>query len=163
MNLPVGDIVSKDINMREIDNRKLIEGFYDKSFSGYLVFSLDGYDGIEEGVLLFKDGFLTAAFYEFDLHDITLFGDSAIPHVFNAIMAPGIVGDIVALTNQQVDLITAFNDKAKLKKPIGRKDFKWLIPKAYSSELSAGVLNQFTKKEEPKKDILRKFGLSGLT
>lgn len=162
MNLPVGDIISKGVNIREIDARKLIEGFYDKNFSGYIIATLEGFDGLEEGVLLFKEGFLAAALYEYDLYGVTVFGDGAVLHFFNALGAQYIVGDIVSLTNQQVDLITAFNDKSRLSRLVSKNDVSRLVPRAYSTELAKGVLSQFVKKEDSKKDIFKKFGLSSL-
>ncbi len=162
MNLPVGEIISKGVNIREIDVRKLIEGFYEKEFSGYLITALEGFDGVEEGVLLFKAGALNAAFYEYDLHGVTVFGDTSVLHVFNSLAAQFIIGDIVSLSDQQVDLITAFNDKSRLAKAVTKNDIQRLIPKAYSPELAKGVLSQYVKKEESKKDIFKKFGLTSL-
>ncbi len=162
MNLPVGEIISKGVSMREIDVRKLLEGFYEKEFSGYLIVTLEGFDGIEEGVLLFKGGSLDAAFYEYDLHGVTVFADAAVPHVFNSLAAPYVVGDIVSLSDQQVDLITAFNEKSKLARAVQKGDIQRLIPKAYSAEFAKSVLSQYVKKEESKKEIFKKFGLSSL-
>lgn len=162
LNLPVGEIISKGVNIREIDAKKLIEGFYEKEFSGYLIVTLEGFDGLEEGVLLFKAGVLHAVFYEYDLYGVTVFGDASVPHFFNCLAAPYLVGDIVSLSDQQVDLITAFNDKSRLAKTVGKNDLQRLIPKAYSTELAKSVLSQYVKKEESKKDIFKKFGLTTL-
>lgn len=162
MNLPVGEIISKGVNLREIDVRKLIEGFYEKEFSGYLITALEGFDGIEEGVLLFKAGVLSAAFYEYGLHGVTVFGDLGVLHMFNSLAAPFIIGDIVSLSDQQVDLITAFNEKSKIARAVTKNDIQKLIPKAFSPEPAKGVLSQFVKKEESKKDIFKKFGLTAL-
>ena len=63
MNLPIGEVVSQGINLKEVDGRRLVETFYDKNFSGYLVSTIEGFDGLEEGVLLFKGGSMAAAFY----------------------------------------------------------------------------------------------------
>ncbi len=162
LNLPVGEIISKGINLREIDVKKLIEGFYEKEFSGYLIVTLEGFDGLEEGVLLFKAGALNAAFYEYDLYGVTVFGDVAVSHFFNCLASPYLVGDIVSLSDQQVDLITAFNDKSRLGKTVAKNDFQRLIPKAYSAEFAKSVLSQYVRKEESKKDIFKKFGLTSL-
>ncbi|VVC00594.1 Uncharacterised protein [uncultured archaeon] len=162
MNLPVGDLISRGVNLREIDIKKLIDGFYEKSFSGYLIVTLEGFDGIEEGVLIFKEGTLNAAFYEYDLYGITVFGDSAIPHIFNSLVAPYLIGDIIALSDQQVDLIAAFNEKSRLAKPVQRNDVARLIPKSYSTDLAKSMLGQYLKKEDSKKEIFKKFGLTSL-
>jgi len=162
VNLPVGEVISRDLNLREMDVKRLVEGFFDKRFSGYLVATIDGYDGVEEGVLIFKEGSLIAALYEYDLHGITVFGTAALPHVFNSFAAVYVVADIVSLTNQQVELVTAFNDKSKLSKAVGRGEVGRLIPKVYSHEYAKAVLTDVVKKEESKVDIFKKLGLSGL-
>lgn len=162
MNLPVGEVISRGLNLREMDVKRLIEGFYDKRFSGYLVSTSEGYDGIEEGVLIFKEGAMLSVLYEYDLHGITVFGDSALPHVFNSFVAEFVVGDIVSLSNQQVDLVTAFNDKSKLAKAVARNEVGRLIPRVYSVEYARNVLRELVKKDESKADIFKKLGLSGL-
>ncbi len=162
MNMPVGEVISRNLNLREMDLRRLLEGFFDNKFSGYMVNTADGYDGLEEGILIFREGTLLAALYEYDLHGITVFGDSALAHVFNSFAAVYVVADIVSLTNQQVDLVTAFNDKSKLQKNVSKGDIGRLIPKVYSAEYARGVLTDVVKKEESKVDIFKKLGLSGL-
>lgn len=162
VNLPVGDIISKGLNLKEIDVRRLVEGLYEKAFSGYLVATLYGFDGVEEGILLFKDGALIAAIYEYELYGITVFGDSAVPHVFNSYAADFIVADIVALSNQQVDLVTAFNDKSKLQKPVQKGDVSRLMAKTFSKELARSVLTHIVSSTEDKAGIFKKLGLAGL-
>ncbi|HIH10147.1 MAG TPA: hypothetical protein HA254_05785 [Candidatus Diapherotrites archaeon] len=162
MNLPVGEVISRGLNLREMDLRRLLEGFYDKGFSGYIVATIDGYDGVEEGVLIFKDGGMVAALYDYDQHGLTVMGDGAMPHVFNSFAAEYVVADIVSLTNQQVDLVTAFNDKSKLLKVVGKSDVGRMIPRIYSAELAKSTLKELVKKDESKSELFKKLGLTGL-
>jgi len=162
MNLPVGEVISKGVDFREVDAKRLVQSFYDKSFSGYLVVTLEGYDGLEEGMVLFKDGVMAGAYYEYDLHGITVFGDQSVPHVFNSFAAEFVVGDIVSLSNQQVDLVTAFNDKAKIEVPVNKDDVMKLTPKVYSSQFAEGILINVIEKKASKKDVFKKLGLTEL-
>lgn len=162
LNLPVGEVISKGMNLREIDARKLLDGFYEKEFSGYLIITLEGFDGVEEGVVIFKEGSLTAAVYEYDLYGVTVFGDAAVNHFFNALAAQYIVGDVVSLSNQQVDLIIAFNEKSKLNRSVSKADIPKLMQRLFSTAPAKSVLGQYVKKEESKRDIFKKFGLAGL-
>ncbi|HZX19891.1 MAG TPA: hypothetical protein VFF13_02665 [archaeon] len=162
MNLPVGEVISQGVNFREIDSQRLVESFFDKKFSGYIVMTLQGFNGLEEGILLFKEGFLVGSIYEYDLQGLTVFGDSSIEHVFNAFAAEYVSADIVSLSNQQVDLVTAFNDKAKLHKVISKKDIGRSIPKVFSPQQAELVLKDFLGKKDSKKDIFKKLGLSSL-
>ncbi|MEK6958007.1 MAG: hypothetical protein AABW99_03450 [archaeon] len=162
MNLPVGEVISRGVNLKDVDAKRLIESFYDKKFSGYLVATLRGYDGLEEGVLLFKEGSLAASLFEYDFYGVTIFGDAAIPQVFNSFAATYVVADVVYLSNQQVDLVTAFNDKSRLTKEIKKSDVGRLIPNAYSADFAKQTLSQVVDKKESKKDIFKKLGLGGL-
>ncbi|HZX34604.1 MAG TPA: DUF2226 domain-containing protein [archaeon] len=163
MNLPIGEVVSQGINLKEVDGRRLVETFYDKNFSGYLVSTIEGFDGLEEGILLFKEGALAAAFYEYDFYGITVFGDSAVPQVFNSFAAKHVVADVVSLSNQQVDLVTAFNEKGKVSKNFSKSDVSRLIPRAFSEEFARNTLSEVVKEKESKKDIFKKLGLGGLS
>ena len=162
MNLPIGEMLSRGVNFKEVDGKKLVEGFFDKKFSGYLVVTLEGIDGIEEGIILFKEGRIVGAFYDYDLEGITVFGDTSIPHVFNSFAAEHVVADIVSLSNQQVDLVTAFNDKSKLEKPINRGQIRKLIPKVFSNQPAQSVLSEISSEKDSRKDIFKKLGLTGL-
>ncbi len=162
VNLPVGEVLSQGVDFNGVDARKLVESFYEKKFSGYLVMTLQGVKGVEEGILLFKEGSLVAAFYEYCLPGITVFGDASVPHVFNSFAGEFVAADIVSLSNQQVDLVTAFNDKSKLNKPVSKGDIPKMIPKVYSTKFAEGVLSQVDPGNSSKKDLFKKLGLSGL-
>ncbi len=105
---------------------------------------------------------MIAAIYEYEFYGITVFGDSAIPHVFNSYAADFIIADIVTLSNQQVDLVTAFNDKAKLQKPIQKSDIAKLMPKSFSKEFARSVLAHIVNSTDDKSNIFKKLGLAGL-
>ncbi|MAG18136.1 MAG: hypothetical protein CL944_01540 [Candidatus Diapherotrites archaeon] len=162
MNLPVGEVISQGVNFKEVDSKRLVQSLYEKNFSGYVIVAVEGYDGLEEGMLLFKQGKMVGAYHEYDLHGITVFGDDSITHVFNSFAAEYVVGDLVSLSNQQVDLVTAFNDKTKLEAPISKADIQKLIPKVYSSELAKNILSEVVQEKDNRKDVFKKLGLSGL-
>ncbi|MCR4335466.1 MAG: hypothetical protein NUV57_02925 [archaeon] len=162
MNLPVGEIISQGVNFNEVDSKRLVQSLFEKNFSGYLIVAAEGYDGLEEGMLLFKQGSLVGAYCEYDLHGITIFGDDSIIHVFNSFAASFVIGDLVSLSNQQVDLVTAFNDKAKLDSPISKENISKLVPKVYSKELVESILSAVVHEKDNRKDVFKKLGLSGL-
>ncbi|MEM4390875.1 MAG: hypothetical protein QXX06_03360, partial [Candidatus Diapherotrites archaeon] len=123
--------------------------------------TLNGVSGIEEGALIFKDGFIIASFYEYECNKITIFGKTSLEHVFNSFVAEYCIADIVGLSNQQVDLVTAFNDKAKLEVPLQKGDLGKMLPKIFSKELGLKVISSSSDKSD-KSDIYKKLGLSEL-
>lgn len=161
MNLPVGEIISQGLNLKEIDTKKLLEGFCEKSFSGYFIATLNGVSGIEEGALIFKDGRIVASFYEYGMYKVTIFGNESLEHVFNSFAAEYCIADVVSLSNQQVDLVTAFNDKAKLETPLQKGDIGKMVQKSFSKELGQKVANESIEKND-KAEIYKKLGLSEL-
>lgn len=162
MNLPVGEMVKQAVNLKDFDYRKEMANLFDKGFSGYLVTTIEGFDGIEEGVLLLKKGDLVGTLYEYTNYAITIFGDIALPQVFNGLAADYGVIDVCALTNQQVDLVTAFNDKVKLSKPVNKKGIAKYFRNKFSTEYAEKALSEVLEKYESRKSIFKKFGLSEL-
>ena len=86
MNLPVSEVIEQGTKTIDFNYRKKAEGLMLKEFSGYIVSTTDGFDGIEEGVLILRKGYIVAALYEILNYGITVFGDSSIKHIANSFM-----------------------------------------------------------------------------
>ena len=162
MNLPLSDVIEQGKKTAEFDYKSRLNSCLGGDFSGYIVLTIDGFDGMEEGVLIFRKGYLSAGLYEFLNYGITMFGDSSLKHTFNAFLNDKGIVDVYGLTNQQVDLVTAFNDKIKLTRPVTKGDASKLFALKYSSELSKELLKEVLQKQESKDEVLKKFGLTSL-
>ena len=162
MNLPVGELIEEGLSAREMDFRKALGSLVKNSFTGYIVITADGSAGIEEGILIFKKGELVASVFEYNKFDVTVFGDAAIDHFFNSTQAEFAMVDISTLTTQQVDLITAFNEKIETFETVSPKTLNKLVPSKYNGELAKKVLAEALHKEESKHDIFRKLGLTDI-
>ncbi len=162
MNLPVGEVKEEGLHLSEFNARAKVEALAESSFSGYVAATIEGYAGLEEGVLLFKKGQMVASAYEYLKYGITVFGDAALPQFFNALAAKFGAVDVVALTAQQADLITAFNDKMRLTGSFGSKDVPRLVAKAYTPEYARQVLSEVLRAGETKQEILKRLGLGSL-
>ncbi|MBI4044089.1 MAG: hypothetical protein HY392_00080 [Candidatus Diapherotrites archaeon] len=165
MNLPIGEVVEQGLDLYELAVRELLESFIDRGFSGYLVATIQGFSGMEEGLLLFRQGVLTGAFFEYLSNNQAVHGDYSLQQVFNALAAEKGVVDIVALSVQQVDLITAFNDKLKISTPLDKSKLSRYFVKKYSEKFAAEALanavNPKTKGDS--KNIFKKLGLDVLS
>jgi len=162
MNLPVGEVLQQGIAIKEIDTKALTLSLLDKKFSGYLIVTIDGFDGIEEGVVIFKEGFMMGSFYSYDNYNINVFGNSALQHSMNALVAEKGVIDIVALSNQQIDLVIAFHDKVKITVAIDKRQLDKIFPKSFSQEFAKKVLGEVVKEAESRKSVFKRLGLSEL-
>jgi hypothetical protein len=158
----VGDKVKQGINLQDFDQKKEVLSLMGNSFSGYVIVTSEGLDGIEEGALILKSGMPVGALYEYSKFDITVFGEGALPKIFNAFLAKYGVVDIYSLSNQQVDLVTAFNDRIKIENVLDQNAIKKLFPSKYSLKLAEEVLSQVLEKHESRTSILKKLGLSAL-
>lgn len=162
MDLPVGSPVEEGLKSSQVDFEKYLNALVSKQFSGYVVITIEGYSGMEEGILFLKKGAISGAFFEYNRFGIEVFGDSALEQFFNAIKALHGIIDIFALTPQQIDLITAFHDKVLLLKPFNAKNLNKLIPSKYDTSFAQKTLSQILRNEDSKYDVLKKLGLSEL-
>lgn len=163
MNLPTGNIVEQGIKLNEFNLKQTMHALMGKKFSGYLVLTIEGVDGLEEGILLLKNGSLIASIYEYSKYAVKVFGDKAVAQAFNASTAQYGIVDVCNLSNQQVDLVVAFNDKIKLTRPIESKAIDQFIPKEFSREFAEESLAEVLQQEkESKTDVLSRLGLSDM-
>ncbi|MEK6954826.1 MAG: DUF2226 domain-containing protein [Candidatus Micrarchaeota archaeon] len=112
MNLPPGIPVKVGIDTAAIDFPSLLKELKDKVFNGYLAITIEGSSGIEEGIVVFDNGKIVASFYDYFKYAKQIMGDLAFQRVMNAAAARHGISDIFQLTNDQVQLILAFNEQA---------------------------------------------------
>ncbi len=155
MNLPAGVSVKTAIDSATIDFFALLKELKDKAFNGYITLAVQGLGGIEEGIVVFDNGKIVASFYDYLKYNKQVFGDLAFQRTVNASAAKYGVLDIFQLTNDQVQLILAFNEQAICLPSEG--DIKKLRTEEFSPFFEEQV-----KESAPigtKGDLLKKFKL----
>lgn len=162
MNFPLGKIIQDSIKVTEFNWKQKINEFDSQKFTGYIVITLEGIDGIEEGVLAFLNGKAVACFYEFTKFELNLFGEKALPVFFNAFNAEYGIGEIHETTVQQIELIIAFNDSIKLKKDFSKNDLNKFYSNEFSAKYAKETLSDALNKMESRSDIFKRIGLSNL-
>ncbi len=160
MNLPAGKTTRK-IDKGKEDFVETIAELMKTSFTGYVVLTIEGYSGIEEGVLFLSNGQLVGASFEYSKFGTSVFGDSAAKQFFNALSAKYAVGDVCELSKQQLELITTFNEKAILEREISEKDLRRLIPKKYTEAYAKQTLGKTLEKQESMHSVFKRAGLTG--
>ena len=163
LNLPVGTMRKQAAIVKETDLKKQFTDLMYNGFNGYIVLTIDGYAGIEEGVFLFKNGIITGSLYEYTNFEITIFGDFALQQSFNAAAAEFAVFDICDLSKQQVELIVAFNEKIQLAQQISQRDVARYFKQKFDTSFAEKTLQQVVKKEVSKYDIFKKIGLTDIS
>lgn len=162
MNLPVGKIIEQGLELNGLAVKELLESFMERGFSGYIVSTVWGFSGIEEGLFLFRSGVFVGAFFEYFSLGKTFLGDYSLSHVFNSFAAEKGVVDIVGLSVPQVDLITAFNSDLKVTAVIDKKSLSRYFVKKYSPDLAMQVVSEEQEVPSENKSVFKKLGLTGL-
>ena len=159
MNLPVGSVQAQGLKLEGTDFLQQALELSKQNFIGYLVLTIDGFDGFEEGLLFLKSGECIGAVYDYLKYGKTLYGEEALPAVLNASSAEKGVLDVCSLTAQQLDLVMAFNDRILLPQNKAVKDLSSLKTRSFESSFAKKHLAGLLEAEESKFEILKKFGL----
>ncbi len=162
MKLPPGNAVEQGLQVKKTNFTEKTRSLMENEFSGYVALTIEGFEGMEEAILILKSGSLLAASYSYLNFDVTVYGDYALPQVVNAASAEHGIMDIVALSASQVDLITAFQEKSILRKVSSLKDLEKMTRKNFTDAYAGKVLEKVREKSPGKDDVLKKFGLSGI-
>ena len=143
MDFPVGSVVEQLQETKTSDFSQKLSVLQQQNFTGYIVETIDGVYGLEEGMLFMKQGQVIACLHRFESNGYELRGQEALQFFFNGARATGFF-DVVQLSNQQIDLVTAFDEKLLLTQQLDLKDLTKLIPVAYSTQF---VENYFQQKK----------------
>ena len=163
MNLPSGNVQKQGLILKDNNFKALLQGLMDEKFSGYTTLMIEGFGGFEEGTLLFKKGFGVAGIFEYLKFDITVIGDLALLHCLNAAGAPYGIIDVIQLSDLQVDMSIAFDEKIKFSTALDRKGLEKYAIGKFDSSLAQQTLqeavNLKTPKDSSKKELFKRFGL----
>ncbi|MEM4663100.1 MAG: DUF2226 domain-containing protein [Candidatus Diapherotrites archaeon] len=157
MELPLGTPYQEHLKTTEVDMLKGITELMQKNFTGYIIVTIHGIDGMEEGAILFRNGLIVGAGYEFMKHGVTIEGTNAFEIVLNAFKAKYGIIDIYSLSLQHMDLVIAFHEKMLIKAKIDPKTLQKLYPKEFSDKYARAIVRQ--KEEQSKYEVFKKIGL----
>lgn len=164
LNYPVGELLDQGLELAgSLQSASFVSKFFGSSFVGYVVVTLEGFSGLEEGVLFFREGFAVGAAYSFDAYDVAIFGDQAMSAFLNALSAQRAVADSVHLTKQQVDLVLALDQRTAVSRPWSGDGLEKKIPVAYNPAFAMRAAKGLTQVITPASDIMKKIGLGELS
>lgn len=163
MDLPVGEFLESGIIVKGNIVKEKVAALLETDFAGYVVITIEGRSGIEEGALLLQQNRAIGAIFDYLRFSKKVLGEEAVAHFFNAAKADFGVMDIISLTKQQIELIIAFNEKIELSRPILQKDLARINLDKYTPKLAEGFLGNDLLKNESRFDVFRKVGLAEFT
>ncbi|MFH1588931.1 MAG: DUF2226 domain-containing protein [Candidatus Diapherotrites archaeon] len=162
MNFPVGKITDEEIKVNEFDWKKKLAEFESAQFNGFIVVTIEGVNGLEEGVLFFQKGNAVASFYEFTKFGLPVKGKKSLEMFFNALNAEYGIGEIHKLSTQQMELILAFNEDIKFDKPKNKRELMGLFTDRFSSIYARETLSEVLESIESKSEVFKRIGLTNL-
>lgn len=162
MNIPVGELVEENVSLKDVNLGKKLSELMAEKVTGYVVLTVEGRSGIEEGLGIIKDGILIGGIYEYIRFGKIIYGDTAITQLLNSGLAEFGVMDIGRLSKQQIELIIAFNERIELNNSLSQKELLLAIPKKYNAGAAETELGEELKKKESKFDILKRIGIGGV-
>ncbi len=162
MNIPIGSVEEQQKTFSEEDPFQKAGSLLKSDFSGYLVATIEGISGLEEGLLLIKDSRVVGAAFSALRINKQLYGLTALRLSLNSLKAKKGVFDVNKLSKQQIDLILAFNEKIAIPKPLDQSMLSRLEPEKYRGELVSEELKVDLKGGDTKQKILKGLGLGGI-
>ncbi len=162
MNFPLGTLRLSGKTPKQWDPKTELDNLSQQNFSGYVIETLFNGQSIDECALVFRAGQAIGATYELHYSNQSVSGDASLSLIGNAFAAEAGMLDIVELSTQQVDLITAFNAKLKLSKPIIRGQFRGMVKDAFDSTLLPRTSVEGMAAVDSKESLFKKFGLAGI-
>ncbi len=162
MNIPVGEIIEENVPLKETNLSAKISLLMRESFTGYIVLTSEGQNGVEEGLMIIEGGKAIGAIYEYLSFNKAVFGGTALGLLLNSGLATFGVMDVAKLSRQQVELIVAFNDKIEMDAHLSILDLEKIFPKQYNENIADKHIADELKKKESKFDLFKKLGLGGM-
>ncbi|MDD5163675.1 MAG: DUF2226 domain-containing protein [Candidatus ainarchaeum sp.] len=163
MDLPVGEFLESGIIVKGNIVKEKVAALLETDFAGYVVITIEGRSGIEEGALLLQQNRAIGAIFDYLRFSKKVLGEEAVAHFFNAAKADFGVMDIISLTKQQIELIIAFNEKIELGKPLLQRDLAKIGTEKFNPGLAESALGNELLKRESRFDVFRKVGLTEFT
>ncbi len=160
MNIPVGERVAENIDIKKVDVRKVISDLQSKNFSGYIAVTTKMNYGFEDSTLFFKQGSVMGCSHAFLAFDKIIYGEEGIRLFFNSFASQFGCFDVFRLTNEQMELIITFNDKILIKSANMQKIFD-----NYIKEYKESLVEKYIDKSELSKDkyaLLKEIGLGNI-
>ncbi len=144
-----------DLDSASVDFFALVAELGRHRFNGYFAICTSGEGGFEEGTMVFDDGKPVASFYEYYAYRRQYVGEEAFKRVLNAFSNVTGVVDILELSNEQVRLLLAFNERA-IMVPAAKDLEPRAVPfsQAFEAEAKSSVV-PLTKQE-----LLKKYRLA---
>jgi len=162
MQLIEGRLVEQALSLSEKSFSNSVIELIKKQFSGYTNLTIEGFDGLEEATLIFREGKIIASVYEYLKYGVIVNGNSAIAQVFNAGSAELGVFDVVSFRSTDAELTIAVNPKIRISVDVSSSDVNKLTHKGFNPAYARKVLSMVMKTSSHRPELMKKLGLGDM-
>lgn len=159
MKIPTGEPVERGTKIPKISPRHTIESLMKDKFTGYSAITIHGRTGLEEGIMIYKDGKIIGSEYMYFKYNKRYKSKEALMRSLNALNSRNGIIDTFKLTSHQIQLTKTMNEEAILFESIGKEELE--IPSSFTTGYEEELIEKKTK-ELTKEELLKKYGLIGL-
>lgn len=162
LNYPMGELRQAGVLLSKTNPVFLFSDLMDTGFSGIAILTIEGFSGIEESIVFFREGQIVGSVYSYDSQDIAVFSQTALESGFNAYLAKHGVLDVVNLSRQQIDLILALDERVATPLGFQKSALQAQLSGTFSERFAKEALNASPSETGKRHDLLKKLGLSEL-
>lgn len=159
MRIAVGVPVERCLELDKIDSKQYLLKLMSEKFNGYICVTIMGKTGIEEGVLLFHNGEIVSADYEYFRYNRNFPSDSGLKRCLNALLGFGLL-DTYSLSPYQVQLIMTLNEECGLSEKVTKGDLEKLWPEEFTYQYEEELIP--LKEKISKEEVLKRIGVPEL-
>jgi len=159
MKVPTGEPVERGRKVQKISPKHTIQTLIENDFTGYNTITIHGETGLEEGVIVYKDGYIIGAEYIYFKYNKTYIAEEGLERALNALNSKNGIMDTYKLSSHQLQLAKTMNEENMLQEPIGKEELE--VPTTFNKEYEEQLMKKETK-ELTQSELLKKYGLTQL-
>jgi hypothetical protein len=165
MDLPAGMLIKDNMDTKRVDFHKLFPTLRDFKLTGYMALDLLTDNGIEEGYLLYKDGEIIAAEYNYLARGKSKHGTDALKEFMNGCMGDGKF-DVYEIDSAIIKQVREKNEGDVLKYKPTEKEIFGMLPETFDEKvLEEGRIKVTTEAIKKgggisREEVLKKYGIS---
>ncbi len=160
MRIAAGTPVERGRELTALNAEEYLKKLMKESFTGYVCVAINDKHGMEEGILLFKEGNIVASSYAYFAFDKEYKAEQALERALNAFKAVSGIVDCFSLSNSQAELVLTLNDEFVLKEVVTAENLS--MPAVFSEDFENKEAEQ-AGASMSKEDLFKKLGISRKT
>jgi len=159
MKVPTGEPVERGRKVEKISPKHTVHSLLDSDFTGYNTITIHGETGLEEGIIVYKNGEVIGSEYIYFKYNKSYRAEEGLKRSMNALNSNNGIMDTYKLSSHQLQLTKTMNEESMLTEPKTKEELE--LPTSFSTEYEEELMKEETK-ELTQDQLLKKYGLTEL-